>query len=1398
MALDTDLGPLTELAESLGILVDGDFNPSWFENPLGETGPVGGGGGATKPGLTTTLYDDRQREALIAFADEALGSPDRRELGDAVWLPLVSHTGLTLYVVVEEPPDRPLQVGIGAEYSTAAGDVELSITAHVRAFQIDRQGHAVTSTGGAAPWLLLGQPAGTIDLRIELTNTAAPTPNEFHLGGASIGGTIPTSSDGELSVDVRLDQLQLPGADVPRDHHLDLDSLDTAAADVLGFVIGLIKAQADAIDDTDPATRPFAALASLLGLRTTDDVPDLPLAELLDRGVDPLVEWIESTLLSTTSRNAWLGELAELLGGTAEPDRGSVVFTAGPVSVRVGVRTTTGANGSAVVTPWTELSLSARDGGDVRIRADLFSIDTTTGSTSAFPVIDGAAVFGARATNGATLLDDGVEIGTVEIGLRVADGRPAFALVARDVELPSGVRHEVVDLSSPEAVRDVAGSVVGSELTSLIATLGDAGTAINRVLGLDPPAGVTGVDAVALLTQPLPAVAGYWSRLVAAPTALASVIEELARLVIAPTISIAGAGTATDPWTMPLGEPSAGAGTSATLVVWVDGSSLALDLVVDRTTTVLDTNRVRLSGRLALARVDVATPTVDLVTGVTARLELTTADGSPLTIDLDPASVTVDGLAVNVGWRSRADRSGGGRTPSGLAVTFDAPGLAVDLRPLGGGRHDIRLPRFQPDGSLTWAPEWADVEDLLVSLLGQVNDPTLTLVLEIIGWLGDGAYLPLVDLVADPAAALKRWLADLVLDCENTVAALTPLTELLSGFTVHRPFGFGSARRPYRAPIAGEPGAPGISAWLDPACPLPETEPESGGRPGVLDPSAVNRGPEIVAALDGAATALPDLGDLLVGRLGLADGLTQLVDRLAGTDGVIGRPSTLPAGVTGHDADGYGYRSLIALGIVDRLGPLVVGEQPDNRLYLGIEAEWADAFTASVDRSTVEAIEAAAGFSPPAGSEPWSARLPSLAAARTQRPERNPLEEQARRIVDVVAGRTTPVTVIAYGQAGAAAVVAAGLTDTIARIITVGSPWSEPATNAFSLGLGGDALRFVTRLTAPPSDLPELAMALEASPATTLEHAIARLATAGTPPVSVDVTDLLDASEFTAPSGLPIDAVFGRLQSEDLWQAVAMLVEFGIDDRYEHEDDAGGTGTETGTDSDDEADDDPAPEELRLGLDLPTLDIDLGGLLVGTGARLEAYRFDRDETTGELRVHDEQDLILTFHLGLTDGWLVGGPTAASTDIEVRWVELRVTLPLDDRPSHTTVVLHEARCFDVFRERWEVDAEQLRATPDTTTSLPEVHLILGEVARRLRVAVPEVADGGEEPTNAVIELLDALGITRNRGYDPAGFERFLFSPSQSVESLLTDPVAAASLIRELAAYAPAGSGPTGTG
>ena len=71
---------------------------------------------------------------------------------------------------------------------------------------------------------------------------------------------------------------------------------------------------------------------------------------------------------------------------------------------------------------------------------------------------------------------------------------------------------------------------------------------------------------------------------------------------------------------------------------------------------------------------------------------------------------------------------------------------------------------------------------------------------------------------------------------------------------------------------------------------------------------------------------------------------------------------------------------------------------------------------------------------------------------------------------------------------------------------------------------------------------------------------------------------------------------------------------------------------------------------------------------------------------------------MRLRLAVADSWLVGGPGAGQQDLEARWVEVRLHLPLDDgdgvdgSDGSTEIVLHEARAFGVPRETWTVTAD----------------------------------------------------------------------------------------------------------
>ena len=103
MGADQNLDVFGTLAEAVGLTRDGELQGDWFQDPLGN--PNG-----SKRGLSSMMYLDEQREALIAFVDDVLGAPDREEQGSAVWVPLFRDSGATIFVVVDEA-DNGARVG---------------------------------------------------------------------------------------------------------------------------------------------------------------------------------------------------------------------------------------------------------------------------------------------------------------------------------------------------------------------------------------------------------------------------------------------------------------------------------------------------------------------------------------------------------------------------------------------------------------------------------------------------------------------------------------------------------------------------------------------------------------------------------------------------------------------------------------------------------------------------------------------------------------------------------------------------------------------------------------------------------------------------------------------------------------------------------------------------------------------------------------------------------------------------------------------------------------------------------------------------------------------------------------------------------------------------------------
>ena len=101
-----ELGVLGNLAKALGIFqADGSPNQGWFARP--------------EDYLKNMLADPAQRDALIAFVDEAMGGADRSTEAGVMWLPIVelADPPLSVAVTVDEGQADGLHIGLGLRFT---------------------------------------------------------------------------------------------------------------------------------------------------------------------------------------------------------------------------------------------------------------------------------------------------------------------------------------------------------------------------------------------------------------------------------------------------------------------------------------------------------------------------------------------------------------------------------------------------------------------------------------------------------------------------------------------------------------------------------------------------------------------------------------------------------------------------------------------------------------------------------------------------------------------------------------------------------------------------------------------------------------------------------------------------------------------------------------------------------------------------------------------------------------------------------------------------------------------------------------------------------------------------------------------------------------------------------
>ena len=1309
------------LAQAIGLFKGDNPNAAWFTDPLG-------GSSANDTGLKTVLANDAQRNALLAFVDEALGPPADQQQGDQTWVPLFSESSphVTVFAVVE-PVDGAVRIGVAVQHQAGTGTPHVKTTVHVPLFHVPRQGQEdKRPTGHDLPqWSLIGRPGGRILVTVDAQfDDGPPTPGVAFLGGASVSMGIPTSDEDTAEFSLTLHDLQVPGAQSPQSRTLDIASLKHVGSDVLDFIVGLIRQQVDALNLHDDAYRHIAGLAGMLGFRGDVPVPPLPFADLATQGLPCLVTWLESILSTPAALNGWLDQLALLVGGNPVHPRSAVEFTIGPVHVLLGLRVTPGTGGHPVLVPWIEVTWSPTPGADVAATVELLRADTASGSILGLPSLRAEAVFGADAHNGTALLTGTPGVGSLRTGLRLDEHRhPEFVLTLHHVTLPGSPEHELLDLSSPDAALNAVDSVLDGALAAALDGFGAAGALLKQVLGLEPPVGITALSATGVLADPLGAIRGYWQQLLADSAAMAEVLGSVRALVLGGTAAPApGTGAPDDPWRIDLA-------TDIGLRLWREGAIVVVAVGADIVTTLVDDLAIATSLLLTLLRADLAAGHASFACAAVASVQAVPATDQPLTLDLEVASLTFHGIGARAAWSPGA----------GFVASVVGQGLTLsfaDLRTRSDVVHPVPLPVIEADGSVTFAPDWDAVEAILATLLSRLDSQVIDVALDLLGWRGRGAHLRLGDLVADAAGALETWSAGVALDCGNIESALGAVAVVLSGGRVAAPRGLGTVEDPYRCSLGGETAAPGLVAWTVPGCPPPSMAlgTDSGTLAGLVSGLAVPDGPTIARALTDSARSVPAVSDLTEARSRLGEGLDSLLARWAGTDSVTAAPSTLPAGVAALVVEGASYAEIVAAGrarvavLDDLVAPL------SAVVHVGTNGDWLAGHDPS---AALDATTAAPAPMPPADNGEWFLQLPAPVDASVLRPDHDAVAAQVDRLVAVLGGRTADIVIVAYGAAGAAAIDAAARLDRVAAVVTIGTPWSPVSLLALGEGLGGDALRLLDRLT--PESLPEhddQDIALACSPLYRAWSLVRHSREVTSP------SDLPQAGRSGVRAGLEVRAVFGSVIAEDVARGLASLLSAGVAERQR-------------TALADALAHSGPPEELHLGVDIPVLETSVGGIVVGAGARIDLVSVHHDAP----RLRSRREVVATLRLAVEDGWLVGGPGAAQHDLELRWLEARVHVPLAGGTGYTELVLHEARAFTASRERWVVRADADGVT--ATTALPEVKILLSEVAARIVSAAPDLA-----------ALLTALGILRADGLDVNAIDHLLFDPVTTIRPIIT--------------------------
>ena len=1295
----SDLGDIEKIARAIGLVrSDGSFNDDWLANPGDYLGSV--------------MSDDNQRLSLLAFVDDLLGGSTRQtDAQGQIWLPLFESTDppVAFFVVVDDRAANHVRIGLGVKLTSQNPASTTSL--HLPLFKTGRGNHAVTNP------VLLGQSGGAINFTCEITvDPAAPAPGQAHLRAVGLAFDVPTDGTSP-EFGIRLTGLQLPGALVTQDITLSLANVDQLDDLVLDLVLGLLEAQAR------QAGGAVQAFARLIGISSGTPIPELPLEQLAQRGAGAIADWAAAVFASTSARNAWLTELAALLqnGASVNADRVELPFGAGRVSLSIDV--TDGSGGFPVVTP--VLGIETGSGQVIAsIETKLFRLDLGSRNAVALPSLEASVLVGKTPGGGATLLSGDPAVDAIRFGMSLDENRrPAAILALLNVKIGAHPAYPVLDLSSPDAVIESAGQVIGDVVDQVMAALGPLGNVLRTVLGLSVPPGIPGLTATNLadfLRDPLGAVRDYWRDLIVnnaagVPLVLAPIRDLIADQSVLST-ALSGTGTPADPWRIAL------VGAVALHVSkTTSGNRLEIALAAGYVNDALGERCTRLDANfsIGLLIIDLDGGACSFLSSISAGLRGRPRGARKAAIEFPPMRLSADSIGLLARW-----------TPTtGIKLSFAAPNTSVSI-------NEADLPLDIPDFSAGLAgltdAQWDAVEFLAGQLARLTPGSWVQDLADALGWIPESPVLSgpdrprlrLAELIADPQTAILTWANTVVLRQTTRVEALlAPLARVLTGTasSTGSITGLGTPRDPYRVALSTLANTPELALWVEPDGPplgvfTAVTERLRGWRPGLdgLSPS------ELAEALLLESGAASDVADMVSGRTDFGVGFGDLIERWIDTDGRVLAPATEPSGVTTHWIEDKAFGSLAAA--LDLNGMLA--SAPATTIRIAVVATVADSPWPSapsdrlIDLTAPELVPEAFTL-PGAASGEWFVLVGTRDACRLATGDTDGVAGQTARLERIL----TPfralvggIALVAEGGAGHPARRAAQNVAEIDALVTVGTPYGAAAFSILSAEPAASTLRLLDALTpvetvGDPFD-DDLALGRD------LVRGLLTLADA--PALAEALAAPADATAVPR-AGLEAHAVFGNVSARAVRRAMTAIVAAGLSGRASGRAARPGTGTITG---------------LGAGIRLP-VSLGAGDITVSGHAVVELFGAD---LSGPPTLRASRPLSVHLELRRRDGWLVGGP-GSTTGHDLRWLEFNMTLPLGSSGNaEAEVVLHEARVFTIQRDRWFVRHSGSTSISDevVTPALPEVGVLLSSAIRELTLDT----DSG---ITTFVDLLELTGV-----------------------------------------------------